>query len=67
MLTVDFKLQPTGVLTRLPAYANRDVMRATVTVFRDALGQISETPTETTDNVTRGERDVSLEPQSALG
>lgn len=53
MLAVDFKLQPTGVLTRLPDFANGDVMTATVTVFRDALGQISETPTETTDNVTQ--------------
>ncbi|WP_322495550.1 peptide ABC transporter substrate-binding protein [Chloroflexus sp.] len=53
LLAVDFMWQTTGVLTRVPDFANGDVVTSTVTVFRDALGQISETPTETTDDVTQ--------------
>ncbi|MBO9314175.1 MAG: peptide ABC transporter substrate-binding protein [Chloroflexus sp.] len=53
MLAVDFKLQTTGVLTRLPDFVNGDVVTTTVTVFRDELGRITETPTTTTDEVTQ--------------
>ncbi|WP_031457972.1 peptide ABC transporter substrate-binding protein [Chloroflexus sp. MS-G] len=53
MLAVDFKLQSTGVLTRLPDFANGDVVTKTVTVFRDELGRITDTPTATTDGVTQ--------------
>jgi peptide/nickel transport system substrate-binding protein len=53
MLAVDFKLQSTGVLTRLPDFANGDVVTKTVTVFRDELGRITDTPTATTDEVTQ--------------
>ncbi|WP_028457660.1 peptide ABC transporter substrate-binding protein [Chloroflexus sp. Y-396-1] len=53
ILAVDFKLQTTGVLTRLPDFVNGDVVTTTVTVFRDELGRITETPTTTTDEVTQ--------------
>lgn len=53
LLPVNFTLQPTGVLTDLPSLTNGDVVTTTVTVFRDALGQITDTPTEQTDEVTQ--------------
>ncbi|MBO9312658.1 MAG: peptide ABC transporter substrate-binding protein [Chloroflexus sp.] len=53
MLAVNFKLQTTGVLMRLPDFVNGDVVTTTVTVFRDELGRITETPTTTTDEVTQ--------------
>ncbi len=53
LIPVDFTLRATGVLTRLPDFANGDVVTTTVTVFRDELGQITDTPTDKTDEVTQ--------------
>ncbi|MEF3273135.1 MAG: peptide ABC transporter substrate-binding protein [Chloroflexus sp.] len=53
LIPIDFTLQTTGVLTRLPDFANGDVVTTTVTVFRDELGQITDTPTDKTDEVTQ--------------
>ncbi|WP_322511236.1 ABC transporter substrate-binding protein, partial [Chloroflexus sp.] len=53
LLAVDFTIQTSGVLTRVPDFINGDVVTTTVTVFRDELGQITDTPTEKTDEVTQ--------------
>ncbi|MDW8405788.1 peptide ABC transporter substrate-binding protein [Chloroflexus sp.] len=53
LLAVDFTMQTSGVLTRVPDFTNGDVVTTTVTVFRDELGQITDTPTEKTDEVTQ--------------
>ncbi len=53
LLAVDFTLRNAGALERVPDIANGDVVTATVTVFRDELGQITETETENVDEVVQ--------------